>query len=815
MGQLGFWLRWSGRDLRHRWPLVAAISLIIAIGTGLYTGVGSLERWRKASNDSSYALLRSHDVKVTLPEGGFAGAGQLRSAVLGVPSGRAVEQAQERLVVPTQVDASTPGKTILTPGRVVGTELAGALAIDGVAVARGRGLRASDAGRDVAVVERSYAQHYDLPATGRLRLPGGRSLRYVGQGRSPEYFIVTSPGGGGFGAAEAEMAVVFTALASAQRIAGRPGAVNDLVLRLRPGSNARVVATRLERELRERHPRLGATVATLAEDPVHRLLHKDAEGDQRIFNVFALLILGGAAFAAFNLSTRIVEAQRREIGVGMALGVPPSRLALRPLLLGMQIALLGTLCGIGIGLWASELFRGVLADLLPLPVIETPFEAAVFVRGAALGFALPVLATLWPVWRGLRVTPVEAIRVGFRSAAGHGMVRPGRRLRLPGGTLGRMPARNVLRAPRRTLMTALGIAAVVTVLVGLLGMIDSFLATADRSAEETAGAHPERVVATLDGFRPVGPVVRAAGSQEAVRAVAPKAVLPGRLGTGREGFDVSLELLDARSEIWHPTAIRGALRRGSPGIAISSKAADDLGVSTGDLVSLRAARRVGPSSFDTVRLRLRVDAIHPNPFRNFAYMDRSQASRFGAAGQANALDVLPASGASPAGAERALLAVPGVVSAQRATAGTDLLRDRMDDFLGVFRTIELFALVLALLIAFNSSSINADERARETATMLAYGVPVRRVVAMSVVESLLVGLLGTLIGIGLGMALVGWVVNSVTPQTLPDLGTIVSLSPGSVLAAALIGVAAVAGAPLLTIRRLRRMSIPSTLRVVE
>jgi len=43
----------------------------------------------------------------------------------------------------------------------------------------------------------------------------------------------------------------------------------------------------------------------------------------------------------------------------------------------------------------------------------------------------------------------------------------------------------------------------------------------------------------------------------------------------------------------------------------------------------------------------------------------------------------------------------------------------------------------------------------------------------------------------------------------------VIVSPGTVLAAAALGVVAVAAAPLLTIRRLRRMDIPSTLRTVE
>ena len=38
---------------------------------------------------------------------------------------------------------------------------------------------------------------------------------------------------------------------------------------------------------------------------------------------------GGAVFAAFNLISRVIDAQRREIGISMALGVPTWVIALR------------------------------------------------------------------------------------------------------------------------------------------------------------------------------------------------------------------------------------------------------------------------------------------------------------------------------------------------------------------------------------------------------------------------------------------------------------------------------------------------------
>ncbi len=69
--------------------------------------------------------------------------------------------------------------------------------------------------------------------------------------------------------------------------------------------------------------------------------------------------------------------------------------------------------------------------------------------------------TAWPVWRGIRVTPVEAIQVGFRTARGSGLAPTLGRLPLPGRTLAQIPARNVLRTPRRTSLTVLATGSVV------------------------------------------------------------------------------------------------------------------------------------------------------------------------------------------------------------------------------------------------------------------------------------------------------------------------------------------------------------------
>jgi putative ABC transport system permease protein len=119
------------------------------------------------------------------------------------------------------------------------------------------------------------------------------------------------------------------------------------------------------------------------------------------------------------------------------------------------------------------------------------------------------------------------------------------------------------------------------------------------------------------------------------------------------------------------------------------------------------------------------------------------------------------------------------------------------------------------MIAFNTSSISMDERAREHATMFAFGISPRRVLGIAITESAVIGIIATLLGLLGGYALLRYVLDFTASDVSPDIQILPVLSPSTVGVALALGVLAVAAAPLLNFRRLRRMNIPSTLRVME
>jgi putative ABC transport system permease protein len=235
------------------------------------------------------------------------------------------------------------------------------------------------------VVEQGFARQNHLPDSGTLRVSGGHAVRYTGVGQSPEYFIVTAGLGGAPFLSQKNYAVLFASLHTAQALAGAYGRVNDVVLTVRPGASQPLLKAELERALAAATPPVSADVTSQAQMESRRILYEDIKGDTELWRVIALLVLGGAALAALNLTARVVEARRREIGIGMGLGVRPRLLALRPLLFGAQVAVIGVLLGIAVGYAVGIPLRNVFTSMLPLPAWQTPFQAGTYAQAAASG----------------------------------------------------------------------------------------------------------------------------------------------------------------------------------------------------------------------------------------------------------------------------------------------------------------------------------------------------------------------------------------------------------------------------------------------
>jgi putative ABC transport system permease protein len=370
--------------------------------------------------------------------------------------------------------------------------------------------------------------------------------------------------------------------------------------------------------------------------------------------------------------------------------------------------------------------------------------------------------------------------------------------------------------PRRGLLTALGIGATIAVLVMLVAGIDSFVGAIVEGGEEATGGVPDRVIVDMDSVYPTGN-----GPVDAV--LASSSISDGeamlRVGgefTGAEAtFPAIVEFIDWNDGLFRPAIEEGDVPSGLPAVVISPRAATDLDVGVGDVVSVRLPQRTGPLAYSLETMELPVAGIHGHPFRAVTYMATDHAAVLGLEGLANVVSVVPAEGVEVGDLQAEFLEIGAVTSVQRADAMARLMEELMAQFVGILQLFQAIVLLLAVLIAFSAAAIAVDERRREHATMFSFGVRPRKVVRMLLVESATIGVVATIIGIIGGLLLLQYFMAA-SADTMPDVALPIIVTPGTILWAVFVGVVAVGLAPLLTApRKLRKMDLPSTLRVME
>jgi putative ABC transport system permease protein len=188
-------------------------------------------------------------------------------------------------------------------------------------------------------------------------------------------------------------------LRTVQALSERPGDVTTFGVAVALGQKPQTVANRLER----RFP--GTTAVTepgqvVKVDTSSRLIIDTGW----IFSLLALIVGG---IGVMNTMAMSVFERIHEIGIMRAVGWPGWRIAGLIVSEAVGIGLLALALGLAGGYAAAELFteRGNLSQLA-----EPEFTGGVFAWGLAFALGVAVIGALYPAWRAVRLTPIEALR---------------------------------------------------------------------------------------------------------------------------------------------------------------------------------------------------------------------------------------------------------------------------------------------------------------------------------------------------------------------------------------------------------------------
>jgi putative ABC transport system permease protein len=716
------------RDIGRRRAQFVAIVATIVLGVALFGASYDAYQNLLASYDELFVQTRFAALTI---DGGDPG--QVAAAVADVPGVDAVA---------TRSTADLPIQVADTRfiGRLVGLPPDHRAAVDDVLVLDGTYLDPADP--TGVLVERHMADHFGLVPGDRIQVhdqTGWRDVTVRGIAASAEYIwparsrqeVLTLPD---------QFGVLFVPQPTLDALPASATTSQVLVTYAGAADDAALTDT-----VRSRAIAAGALDATTrADQPSNATLQEDISGFGEMSLMFPLMFLTAAALATYVLLSRMIHAQRPQIGLLLAVGFPRRRVFAHYLGFGLLTGLLGAVLGSILGLLLAGAITGVYTRTIAIPVTVIELRPLTVVLGISFGVVAGGLAAIAPAIRAARLSPAAAMSGEVAGGIGHAswlerVVRPLRAL----PARWKMVLRGIGRSRIRSLSTVLGVMIAVTLVLVSWGMLDTVQILLDRQFGQAERADAVVVLpagATTDALDRLQ-------TTDGVEAVEPLVQLPVTIDSGTERYSTQLEALPADTGMHRFLTNDGSRSLPTEGVLVGVALRDRLGVAPGDSVTLDFGTRHAPVSTT-------IAGFVEEPLGTYAY--GSIDALDGLIGQATTTAATTAANVRFApGADRAaVLDAIGSLDGVAAVVDVRALQQAADSLMGLFYALIGVMLVLGAVMAFallfNLMSANISERMTELASLRAAGMSGPELSRIITAENVLLTLVGIVPGLILG-----------------------------------------------------------------
>lgn len=639
-------------------------------------------------------------------------------------------------VVSTRTVADLPfrlGETKLL-GRVVGIPETGPV-VNEVLVLEGSGLT----GPDSVLMEEHLANHFDITPGDTFEIQtasGWTVVRVTGLIASPEYIwpaasrqeIITTPDNFG---------VVFATETAARALSG--DGPNEALLYYAGGEENAALSESLTADAYS----LGALeVFTRAEQPSNAALEEDLKGFEELGLFFPILFLTAAAMAAYVMITRLVHAQRPQIGILLANGFTKRQVLRHYLGYGLVPGLIGSIPGAIAGVLLARVITGVYTDFISVPITVIRFYPLTLFAAIFLGLLATVVAALAPALSASRLSPAESMRGS--TPPGKGRASLAERLLPPLRQLPirwRMTLRGIERNTRRTIYTVIGVVLSLTLILVSWGMLDTIETLLERQFVEI-----QKEDARVYFSAPAGPTDLATlRNIEGVAGVEPSLELPVAIEAQGKRYETFLVAVDKDTEMRaFFTGRNTATTLPTDGMLAAIGVANHLDLEPGDPVSVT----VGGIDLE---LETQISDIIDEPLGSMVYVSDSYAEELaGFPLPATSALLTYEEGASSSEVRNQIVELPQVAAFEDANAIYNIAKDFMGLFYVFIGVMLAFGAAMAFALIFNTMSVNIAERSREVATLLAVGTKRSMISRLITTENLLVAAIGIPLGLIVG-----------------------------------------------------------------
>lgn len=750
------------RKLRR--DIIASSGMLLAVVSIISFGIGSLVGFQATSNnlaaarDDYYDRCRMADFWIDIKKAPLS----LVSELAATPG---VEGLRGRIANPVIVDL--PAVDAPISGLLISMPETRSRVINDVVVTAGSWFGQGHA--DQVIVSEQFANARGLRPGDSLDLiiAGQRKrLTVVGLGMSAEFVELMPPGA--IAPESGDYGVFYVSRRFAEEALDMAGATNSVVGLLTAEGRADPAAV-LERLSRRLAPYGVFATTPLAQQPSNLNLTSELAGLATMASMMPLIFLTVAALVLNVLMMRLAAQQRVIIGTLKALGYDNRGLfghfVQVGVLVGLVGAVLGCLLGYGIGAALTQWYKAFFT----FPSLPNRLYPGLMLAALVIALLFSVLGTLRGVGQVTRLSPAEAMHPSPPTTGGAIGLERWPWLWRRFGFFWQMALRAVFRNRARSLVSVFAAALGTAMLVSTFGMVDSLkymvqfqfdkVMLADftlnfRSELDGGALHAAR---RLPGVMLAEPLFYVAGSFEhanhrhkgSVVGLLPDATLV--VPRNRDGSAVAVP---------------------EQGLLMAKRLAAQLHLEVGDLVRLTPSK--GTQQPREVPVMGLVDSL----FGLGVYADYRWLNAL--LGETSAISSIQLRTAQSGAERQAFLAelkrLPTLLSVQDlGKERASLWRNFVVKLGGMSYVMILFGAVIFFGAILNAALIGLIERRREMATYRVLGYRPAEIGAMYLRESLLLNLIGTLLGLPLGW----WMLVGMNTQYANDLYVLPSVVTAS------------------------------------
>ena len=687
------------RDLRRMWAQVLAIALVMACGVAtIVLAIGayrSLEETRDAFYERyRFANLFADVVRAPL---------QLRQRIAHVEGLSTIEL---RIVKPVLLDL--PNIREPATGIAISLPDLGEPAINALYLRSGR-LPEPDRNEEVAVIETFAKAHRMTPGSSFEAIMNGHKRRLVVTGivLSPEYIYAIGPGDivpdpKRFGA-------IYMRRGALENLFDMDGAFNNLVARTLRGAEMERVIERID-------PILEPYGGSGAYDRSRQLSHEFLDNELKELRTMAFIIppifLLVSAFLVNLILNRLIALEREQIGLMKAVGYGGLAIAWHYAKFTIVISAIGVVIGAVAGTWLGYGMTRLYANFFTFPflIFRQSLDLHLIASGVTVASAL--VGAGRAIWQVVSLEPAIAMKppapvryralFGSASFALHFLSQ-----------LTVMALRHLIRWPVRALMTAMGSALSVALLVTALFSFASIDFLVD-----TVFFRTERQDATLIFREELHPAaLQAAARLPGVQRAEPMRAVQVILHNGHRSK--RLALTGARSGEDLGRILDIDLEPVAPpphGMLLTERVASILGVKTGDMVEIelldKGHRRVSTPVTGIVQSYMGLGAYMETAALDRLLGDGGRVTAARIAADPLSLDAL----------YQAIKATPAISAIAMQSIARQRFRETIEQNIGIMTTVyTMLAVIIAFGVVYNSARIQLSERARELAGLRIFG----------------------------------------------------------------------------------------------